>query len=43
MKFRTASPHAQRHQGFGAVPVTMPISESYSALERGVVDGTVLD
>ena len=27
---------------FGAVPVTMAVSESYSALERGVVDGTVL-
>lgn len=27
---------------FGAVPVTMAVSDSYSALERGVVDGTVL-
>ena len=44
MKFRTASPHVTKAlKAFGAVPVTMPISESYSALERGVVDGTVLD
>lgn len=26
----------------GAVPVNMPITETYTALERGVVDGTVL-
>jgi TRAP-type C4-dicarboxylate transport system substrate-binding protein len=44
MKFRTASPHVTKAlKAFGAVPVTMPISESYTALERGVVDGTVLD
>jgi TRAP-type C4-dicarboxylate transport system substrate-binding protein len=27
---------------FGSVPVTMPITETYTALERGVVDGTVV-
>lgn len=44
MKFRTASPLVTKAlKAFGAVPVTMPISESYTALERGVVDGTVLD
>jgi TRAP-type C4-dicarboxylate transport system substrate-binding protein len=44
MKFRTASPHVTKAlKAFGAVPVTMPISEVYTALERGVVDGTVLD
>ncbi len=44
MKFRTASPHVTKAlKAFDAVPVTMPISDSYTALERGVVDGTVLD
>lgn len=44
MKFRTASPHVTKAlKAFGAVPVTMPISGVYTALERGVVDGTVLD
>lgn len=43
MKFRTASPHVTKAlKAFGAVPVTMAVSESYTALERGVVDGTVL-
>jgi TRAP-type C4-dicarboxylate transport system substrate-binding protein len=43
MKFRTASPHVTKAlKAFGAVPVTMAVTESYTALERGVVDGTVL-
>lgn len=43
LKFRTASPHVTKAlKMFGAVPVTMPITETYQALERGVVDGTVL-
>jgi TRAP-type C4-dicarboxylate transport system substrate-binding protein len=43
MKFRTASPHVtEALKSFGAVPVNMPITETYTALERGVVEGTVL-
>jgi TRAP-type transport system periplasmic protein len=43
LKFRTANPHVTKAlKAFGAVPVSMSVSESYSALERGVVDGTVL-
>lgn len=43
MKFRTASPHVTKAlKIFGAVPVNMPITETYTALERGVVEGTVL-
>lgn len=43
MKFRTASPHVTKAlKSFGAVPVNMPITETYTALERGVVEGTVL-
>ncbi|MGD9364910.1 MAG: TRAP transporter substrate-binding protein [Desulfobacteraceae bacterium] len=43
MKFRTASPHVtDALKLFGAVPVNMPITETYTALERGVVKGTVL-
>ncbi len=43
MKFRTASPHVtEALKLFGAVPVNMPITETYTALERGVVEGTVL-
>ena len=43
MKFRTANPHVTKAlKAFGAVPVTMSVTESYTALERGVVDGTVL-
>jgi len=43
MKIRTANPHVTKAlKAFGAVPVTMPVSESYTAIERGVVDGTVL-
>jgi TRAP-type C4-dicarboxylate transport system substrate-binding protein len=43
MKFRTASPHVTKAlKMFGAVPVNMPVTETYTALERGVVEGTVL-
>jgi TRAP-type C4-dicarboxylate transport system substrate-binding protein len=43
MKFRTASPHVtEALKIFGAVPVNMPVTETYTALERGVVGGTVL-
>ncbi len=43
LKFRTASPHVTKAlKMFGAVPVNMPITEVYTALERGVVEGTVL-
>ena len=43
MKFRTASPHVTKAlKVFGAVPVNMPVTETYTALERGVVEGTVL-
>lgn len=43
MKFRTANPHVTKAlKIFGAVPVNMPVTETYTALERGVVDGTVL-
>jgi len=44
LKIRTASQPGviDALKVFGAVPVTMAVSDSYSALERGVVDGTVL-
>lgn len=43
LKFRTASPSVTKAlKAFGAVPVDMSVTESYTALERGVVDGTVL-
>jgi len=43
MKFRTANPHVtQALKLFDAVPVNMPVTDVYTALERGVVDGTVL-
>ena len=43
MKFRTANPHITKAlKAFGAIPVTMAVTEAYTALERGVVDGTVL-
>jgi len=43
LKFRTASPHVTKAlKLFGAVPVNMPVTDVYTALERGVVDGTVL-
>ena len=43
MKFRTASPHVtEALKMFGAVPVNMPVTETYMSLERGVIQGTVL-
>lgn len=43
MKIRTANPSVtEALKIFGAVPVTTPITETYTALERGVVDGTVV-
>lgn len=43
MKFRTSSPFVTKAlKEFGAAPVSMPVTEIYTALERGVVDGTVL-
>ncbi len=42
LKFRTASPYVTAAlKIFGATPISMPITETYTALERGVVDGTV--
>ena len=43
MKIRTVSPAVTAAlKIFGAVPVSMPVTETYTALERGVVDGTVV-
>ena len=43
MKFRTASPHVtEALKIFGAIPVNMPVTETYMSLERGVIEGTVL-
>lgn len=43
MKMRTASPWVtEALKNFGAIPVEMPITETYTSLERGVVDGTVV-
>jgi TRAP-type C4-dicarboxylate transport system substrate-binding protein len=43
MKIRTSSPFVTKAlKKFGAAPVSMPVTEIYTALERGVVDGTVL-
>lgn len=44
MKIRTVSPAVtDALKIYGAIPVEMPITETYTALERGVVDGTVID
>lgn len=43
VKMRTVSPAVtEALKIYGAVPVSMPITETYTALERGVVDGTVV-
>lgn len=42
LKIRTASPSVTKAlKIYDAVPVSMPVTETYTALERGVVDGTV--
>lgn len=42
LKIRTASPYVtEALKIYGATPISMPITETYTALERGVVDGTV--
>ena len=43
LKIRTASPWVtDALKTFGSIPVEMPITETYTSLERGVVDGTVV-
>lgn len=43
LKIRTASPWVtEALKNFGSTPVEMPITETYTSLERGVVDGTVV-
>lgn len=43
LKMRTANPFVtEALRTFGSVPVTTPVTETYTALERGVVDGTVV-
>lgn len=43
LKMRTAGPYiTEALKNFGAVPVEMPVPDTYTSLERGVVDGTVL-
>ena len=43
MKMRTASPWVTAAlKDFGSIPVEMPITDTYTSLERGVVDGTVV-
>jgi TRAP-type C4-dicarboxylate transport system substrate-binding protein len=42
-KMRTASPWVTAAlKTFGSIPVEMPITDTYTSLERGVVDGTVV-
>ncbi len=42
LKIRTASPYGtEALKIYKATPISMPITETYTALERGVVDGTV--
>jgi TRAP-type C4-dicarboxylate transport system substrate-binding protein len=43
MKIKTASSFTtDALQLFGAVPVTQPVTETYTSLERGVLDGVVM-
>ncbi|WP_054696409.1 TRAP transporter substrate-binding protein [Desulfosarcina cetonica] len=43
LKIRTASPWVtEALKNFGSIPVEMPITDTYTSLERGVVDGTVV-
>lgn len=42
MRIRSPSPEASEWlEALGATPVSMPMNETYEALERGVVDGTI--
>jgi len=42
MRIRSPSPEASEWlESLGATPVSMPMNETYEALERGVVDGTI--
>src|SRR5690625_3103344 len=42
MRIRSPSPEASEWlESLGATPVSMPMNETFEALERGVVDGTV--
>lgn len=44
MKFRTANPHVTKAlKMFDAVPVNMPVTDIFLSLEKGVIDGTVLN
>jgi TRAP-type C4-dicarboxylate transport system substrate-binding protein len=40
-KIRAVAEHASLLKDLGAVPVSMVVTETYSALERGTVDGTL--
>lgn len=43
LKMRTANPAiSEALKIWGAIPVAMPITETYQSLERNVIDGTVL-
>jgi TRAP-type C4-dicarboxylate transport system substrate-binding protein len=43
IKMRTANPSISKAlRLWGAIPVSMPITETYQSLERNVIDGTVL-
>ena len=43
IKMRTANPSiSEALKIWGAIPIAMPITETYQSLERSVVDGTVL-
>jgi TRAP-type C4-dicarboxylate transport system substrate-binding protein len=43
LKMRTANPSISKAlKLWGAVPVSMPVNETYQSLERNVIDGTVL-
>lgn len=43
IKMRTANPSiSEALKLWGAIPVAMPITETYQSLERNVIDGTVL-
>jgi TRAP-type C4-dicarboxylate transport system substrate-binding protein len=41
LRFKANAENADIVKNLGAAPVTMPVSETYEALSRGVVDGTL--